>query len=303
MTAALAERTDRIDRTARTARRGGATILRPVGDAPADTDALRGVPHLRPVPDSEPPLVPWTGLSAIASRGEAYRWSARPIPDSTAAVTVLPHVVRDPADEDALPLAPRLAHRRWPMREASPLGEASRADSGAGRRSSVATPLAHGRIARPGSSGPASAERRLPHRPHSASGAVREYEGIDEDDDLVTLAGGASDPHAAVGAVDRTPADDAGTILARALLEALGGQRPIEQLRKHCASGVFQGLQDFPMLGGRRRIQLVSLWLCEPDDETAEISVAFRCQGRTRALALQLRALGSRWLVTSIQLG
>jgi hypothetical protein len=134
----------------------------------------------------------------------------------------------------------------------------------------------------------------LPHRVHSAVGAVA------ADDDAtwpaVTLPPELSHR-------PRSAAFATATMLARATIEALAGLRPIVQLEPYYAAGVFAGLQDFPMLGHRRDTQLVSLWVCEPTDNSAEISVTFRCGPRTRAMAMQLRAQRDRWFVTSLQLG
>jgi hypothetical protein len=101
----------------------------------------------------------------------------------------------------------------------------------------------------------------------------------------------------------RPAASDIAVVLTRATIEALSGRRPFAQLRPHYTTGVFNGLQEFPMLGHRHDAQLASVWVCEPTDGTAEISAAFRCGHRMRAMAMQLRADGCRWLVTSLQIG
>ncbi len=118
--------------------------------------------------------------------------------------------------------------------------------------------------------------------------------------------GGAERPMAALPPEPATPRAEAfvtATVLARATIEALAGLRPIAQLRPHLCDGVFAGLQEFPMLGHRRDTQLVSVWVCEPAEGAAEVAAAFRCGPRTRALAMQLRARGSTWFITSLQLG
>ena len=68
-------------------------------------------------------------------------------------------------------------------------------------------------------------------------------------------------------------------------------------------TGVFGGLQEFPMLGSSHQIQLVSIWVCEPTNDTAEIAAAFRCGLRTRAMAMQLQSSDDRWYVTALQIG
>ncbi len=132
----------------------------------------------------------------------------------------------------------------------------------------------------------------MPHRVYSAVGIIpSRIDGI-------AWAAPADTPHKSLPA-----ASDAAVILIRATIEALSGQRPFTQLRPHYTAGVFDGLQDFPMLGHRRDAQLVSVWVCEPADGTAEVSAAFRCGQRVRAMAMQLRAAEGHWLVASLQVG
>jgi hypothetical protein len=134
----------------------------------------------------------------------------------------------------------------------------------------------------------------LPHRVHSAAGAI----AADDDAEwpAVTLP-----PELSRRA--RPAAFATAAMLARATIEALTGFRPIVQLQPYYSAGVFAGLQEFPMLGHRRDTQLVSLWVCEPTPDSAEISASFRCGSRTRAMAMQLRAQRDRWFVTSLQIG
>ena len=49
---------------------------------------------------------------------------------------------------------------------------------------------------------------------------------------------------------DLPPARRSGPVLARAFVEVLSGQRPVAQLRIHCAPDVFAGLQDRPIAAG-----------------------------------------------------
>ncbi|MBN9608585.1 MAG: hypothetical protein BGO26_18875 [Actinobacteria bacterium 69-20] len=109
------------------------------------------------------------------------------------------------------------------------------------------------------------------------------------------------------------PAVDAGTVLVRGLIEALSGRRSLEQLRMHCAPQVFAGLEDLPALpgatgaaaGGVRTAGAapIAVWACEPADGVAEVSAAFRCGGRTRALALRMEGVDGHWRITVLHLG
>jgi hypothetical protein len=159
--------------------------------------------------------------------------------------------------------APTIAHRRWCGVVSTPAGP------------------------RPGRAAD------TPHRVHSAVGIL-----APGTDGTAGIAPADAPPHRS-----RPAASDAAVILIRATIEALSGQRPFTQLRPHYTAGVFDGLQDFPMLGHRRNAQLVSVWVCEPTDGTAEVSAAFRCGQYVRAMAMQLRAAHDRWLVTSLQVG
>lgn len=160
--------------------------------------------------------------------------------------------------------APPMAHRRW-------------SSAPAARRMPTAEPT------------PAA-----PRHIYSTTGTMPAA-----DDTLRPMAAPPPEPPTA----PRAEAFVTATVLARATIEALAGLRPIAQLRPHLCDGVFAGLQEFPMLGHRRDTQLVSLWVCEPAEGAAEVSAAFRCGPRTRALAMQLRAQGSTWFITSLQLG
>jgi len=89
------------------------------------------------------------------------------------------------------------------------------------------------------------------------------------------------------------PATRSGPVLARALVEVLCGQRPLSQLRVHCAPEVFAGLQSRPLARGALG-HLLNVRVCEPADGVAEISVAFRRGERVRAIAFRIQGVDGR---------
>jgi len=93
-----------------------------------------------------------------------------------------------------------------------------------------------------------------------------------------------------------------GPVLARALVEVLCGQRPLSQLRVHCAPEIFAGLQT-RRLGIGALGHLVRVRVCEPADGAAEISVVFRRADRVRALAFRIQGVDGRWRITALQTG
>lgn len=97
-------------------------------------------------------------------------------------------------------------------------------------------------------------------------------------------------------------AQRSGPVLARALVEVLSGQRPLPQLRVHCAPDVFAGMQSRPITRGPLG-HLQSVRVCEPTDGVAEISVVFRRGERVRALAFRIEGVDGRWRITALQTG
>lgn len=98
------------------------------------------------------------------------------------------------------------------------------------------------------------------------------------------------------------PAGKSGSMLARALVEVLCGQRPVPQLRVHCAPEVFAGLQTRPIAGGALG-HLLTVRVSEPADGVAEIAAVFRRGERVRALAFRIQGVDGRWRVTALQTG
>lgn len=97
-------------------------------------------------------------------------------------------------------------------------------------------------------------------------------------------------------------AGKSGSMLARALVEVLCGQRPVPQLRVHCAPEVFAGLQSRPAAGGALG-HLLTVRVSEPADGVAEVAAVYRRGERVRALAFRIQGVDGRWRVTALQTG
>lgn len=240
----------------------GRRLVEATSPSPAARRPRRPRPHLLPVPDCEPPLqFPQEDELLLAQPQNSRELAALFAGDGVAAAPRLAPPRPEPGPVTA---PPAMTHRRWPV------------DTGFRRATS------------------AESGADLPHRVHSAAGAVA------ADDDAAWPAV-ALPPE--LSRRPRPAAFATAAMLARATIETLTGFRPIVQLQPYYSAGVFGGLQEFPMLGHRRDTQLVSLWVCEPTPDSAEVSASFRCGSRTRAMAMQLRARRDRWFVTSLQIG
>lgn len=95
----------------------------------------------------------------------------------------------------------------------------------------------------------------------------------------------------------------AAQVFATALVEVLGGRRPVGQLRIHAAPTVFAGLVNRTTRGLGTPIQLMSLRVCQPADGVAEVSGTVRCGPRARAIAFRLEGVDGRWRVTALDIG
>lgn len=95
-------------------------------------------------------------------------------------------------------------------------------------------------------------------------------------------------------------AQRSGQLLARALVEVLSGQRPLPQLRVHCAPEVFAGLQSRQITDGALS-HLLTVRVCEPADGVAEVTAVFRRARRVSALAFRIQGVDGRWRVTALQ--
>jgi hypothetical protein len=98
---------------------------------------------------------------------------------------------------------------------------------------------------------------------------------------------------------------------AQAVVEAVSGQRPVSQLVRWTAPGVYRDLERRTQVllrtapAGTRSIrpQVRSVHLCRPTPSSAEVSVHVRHGARSRALALRLERRGERWLCTVLEFG
>jgi hypothetical protein len=99
--------------------------------------------------------------------------------------------------------------------------------------------------------------------------------------------------------------------LAQAVVEAVGGQRPVTQLVRWTAPDVYRDLERRTRILARAvgpaqrsvRPQVRSVHICRPRPEIAEVSVHVRHAARSRAVAMRLERRGERWLCTVLQFG
>lgn len=96
--------------------------------------------------------------------------------------------------------------------------------------------------------------------------------------------------------------------LAQAVVEVVGGQRPVSQLVRWTAPDVHRDLERRALLvrrateGARTvRPQVRSIHVCRPTPLCAEVSVHVRHGGRSRALAMRMERRGERWQCTVLQ--
>jgi Family of unknown function (DUF6459) len=98
--------------------------------------------------------------------------------------------------------------------------------------------------------------------------------------------------------------------LAQAVVEAVGGQRPVSQLVRWTAPDVYRDLERRVQLvrraseGSRSiRPQVRSVHVCRPTASCAEVSVHVRHGGRSRAVAMRMERRGDRWQCTVLEFG
>ncbi len=100
---------------------------------------------------------------------------------------------------------------------------------------------------------------------------------------------------------------------AQAVVEVLGGDRPLPQLVRWTSQRVYLELERRLTIlarssqGGRRpravRPQVRSVHVFHPTPESAEVSVHVRHGQRSRAIAARLELTRGRWQCTALQLG
>jgi hypothetical protein len=102
---------------------------------------------------------------------------------------------------------------------------------------------------------------------------------------------------------------------AQALVEVVGGHRPVTQLARWTSRDVFRDLErraqlvaratttapDTPPLRSTIRSQVRSVHVSRPSTGVAEVSVHVRHGDRSRALALRLDLVEGRWVCTALE--
>jgi hypothetical protein len=97
--------------------------------------------------------------------------------------------------------------------------------------------------------------------------------------------------------------------LLTALLESLGGRRPLRQLAGHLSPAVHHGL----LAGDPERLVRQRAWargavirsvrVCEPAAGVAEVAAVVQAGARVRAVAARLENFDGRWRCTRLQIG
>lgn len=94
-------------------------------------------------------------------------------------------------------------------------------------------------------------------------------------------------------------------MLARAVLESLAGDRPVQQLMRWTTPEVYGQLE--PLVSARTirpwATTLRRVLVCEPAPGVAEVTAVVQRGVRAAAIALRLEGVDGRWLVTALQLG
>jgi len=103
-----------------------------------------------------------------------------------------------------------------------------------------------------------------------------------------------------------------GALFAQAVVESIGGERPVSQLVRWTDREVYRDLERRVHLvrlarpTGRARAirpQVRSVHVFLPGPETAEISVHVRYGQRSRCIAARLERRTDRWVCTALELG
>jgi hypothetical protein len=97
--------------------------------------------------------------------------------------------------------------------------------------------------------------------------------------------------------------------LVQAVLEVLGGERPLAQLVRWTSAETYADLQRRVHASARLRppqrrdgskAAVRSVRVCQPRDDVAEVAVTVRRGSRTTAVALRLEGLDGRWQCTAL---
>ena len=99
--------------------------------------------------------------------------------------------------------------------------------------------------------------------------------------------------------------------LARSVIEVLAGAREVEQIARWVTEGVYAQLLRRSVLASRGRFArraeaarpvyaVGGVQVCEPADGVVEATVLLHGRIRTRAIAIRLEGLDSRWRATAL---
>ena len=97
----------------------------------------------------------------------------------------------------------------------------------------------------------------------------------------------------------------------QAIVEVIGGDRPLSQLVRWTSEAVYVemsrrvkilGATTAASRGRASRPQVQSVHICQPRDEVAEVAAHIRHGVRSRAVAARLEVVQGRWLCTALQL-
>lgn len=100
--------------------------------------------------------------------------------------------------------------------------------------------------------------------------------------------------------------------LVQAMLEVLGGERPLAQLVRWTSAETYADLQRRvhanarlrpPQQRDRGKAAVRSVHVCQPAGDVAEVAVTVRRGPRTSAVALRLEGLDGRWQCTALDFG
>ncbi len=115
------------------------------------------------------------------------------------------------------------------------------------------------------------------------------------------------------------PAEQARSLVV-AVLEVLGGRRPLQQLMPHLDEAAYESVarqlaaslrrppdsgpaaEPSPTGGTRNRLGIGTPRVCEPADGVAEVTLVVRWGGRVRAVAMRLEGIDGRWRCTVLDI-
>ena len=90
-------------------------------------------------------------------------------------------------------------------------------------------------------------------------------------------------------------------VLVGAIMEALGGRRPLTQLVRWLTTDVYDELEVNVTRGSSWTSRLCRLMVSEPADGVAEVTAIVQRGQRATALALRLEGRDGRWVVTALE--